>query len=206
MLLADKRALFIHNMRTGGTSIEQMVYAYKLSFDVRFPRPHAPIEFWVQRYPDIGEQIATSYFKFAFVRNTWERLASAYRLVYHMLSSGMYAEVYSYRHTAETFTWDEFMRMTMEDGTVPYCAYWTDQLALMRYDSRVVADFIGSYDSYERDWYRVSRMLRWRLYRPMRCTLGAPTPHPVRYTDEQVEWVRGRYREEIDMFKFEYRP
>jgi hypothetical protein len=59
------RAIFIHVPRTGGTSIARAINA---------PKPHVPIG----RYQLFDARRFDAYFKFAFVRNPWDRLLSSY--------------------------------------------------------------------------------------------------------------------------------
>lgn len=59
------RAVFIHVPRTGGNSISQAIGA---------PKPHVPIG----RYRLFDSRRFDDSFKFAFVRNPWDRLLSAY--------------------------------------------------------------------------------------------------------------------------------
>jgi hypothetical protein len=64
-------ALFLHNAKTGGGSIRNVIDKNKLYHKIMF-RDHSSIRFWKRLIQKHGLDY-DSIFKFAFVRNPWER-------------------------------------------------------------------------------------------------------------------------------------
>lgn len=64
----EHRCIFIHITKTAGTSVAKSLFGY-------LPYHYTAIDYRVI----YGRKTFTEYFKFAFVRNPWDRLYSAYR-------------------------------------------------------------------------------------------------------------------------------
>jgi len=83
MLVSDSRKfIFIHIPRTAGISVTQALTPFADGADLDFSQMP-----WEKEYPHytaeeiariVGEERFRGYFKFAFVRNPWERMVSRY--------------------------------------------------------------------------------------------------------------------------------
>ncbi len=147
-MISDRhKFIFVHINKTGGTSIEKIFEPDADRKDVRYKHASAayyrrkfPIRFW-------------RYFKFAFVRNPWDWLVSRY----HWSRDHQHLFDYSF---AEMLT-------RMQDGApLAADAPWLEREALLpQFDrlairGKVAVDFIGRYESLDRDFDRICTRLR----------------------------------------------
>jgi chondroitin 4-sulfotransferase 11 len=66
----SKKCIFVHIPKTAGTSVTDALFGT--------PRPrHRPLQWYEGMEPELYKE----YFKFAFVRNPWDRLVSGYHYV-----------------------------------------------------------------------------------------------------------------------------
>ncbi len=151
------------------------------------------------------------HWKFAFVRNPWERLVSIWRWRFNRLSTSQYVT-------------DDFALFVDE---LPYIApigiysnelppsEATTQLAWLRHNGQWLVDFIGRYENLQEDWTAISQALGigQRLTRARRTKLRWTLPYristelkPFRdfYNDHTRQVVAQFYAEEIELFGFTF--
>jgi len=92
MIIKNKKLLFIHIPRTGGTAIEDSFNVPNKRKNRNPPTQHNTLGQYLEK------ELVKSYFTFSFVRNPWDRLISWYLwahadIIYyqHMAEQGMYA-------------------------------------------------------------------------------------------------------------------
>lgn len=81
MLISHKyKFIFIHNPRTGGTSIRKMLYPCLSETDIKGSdnNPYYFHSTALELQQEIPSDIWNSYFKFVFVRNPWDKAVSQY--------------------------------------------------------------------------------------------------------------------------------
>ena len=203
MLSTRHRFLFVHIPKTAGNSVQSILRHYSNDeivsnhhqdgvemFGVRSARfdtrKHSTLAIYRREY---GEELYGSLFKFSCVRNPWQRAISAY---------------FS-RHRGEV-VWNrqEFMNLvrTMKPVAAFLSASETEVQPLAEAVRNV--DFLMRFESLEADF----RVVCERIGIPFQ-------PLPVRnqskredyrgyYDDETQELVRTLFREEIELFGYEF--
>ena len=206
----ERAFVFVHVPKTGGTSIQQALLGsgVKLAL-VGLSTPAqrqalAVTDDWLHHIPAVelrrilGAATWDQFFKFAFVRNPWERLVS----LYHFQRT-QFAEREDFRRKwpdiaarfASTNGFGEWLR----SSTAP--TLQLDRIADA--DGRLLVDFVGRFEHLGRDFAHVQQ----------RIGIHAALPHLLRsehrpyrdyYNDETRELVEQQYRRDVEAFGYAY--
>lgn len=173
------QVVFLHPNKCGGKSIEKALFGREVkpgSADHRLPKHYIR---------DLGRDNFNSYYKFAFRRNTWDRMVSIYHGRQQLLGSN------------KGISFEEFLNL-------PPSGFNKSQLDWFMYDGDFILDFCGRFENYREDWEKVLEQIG----------VGhIPLPHENKskhnhyteyYTDKTRNIVAGRYREEIEFFNFKF--
>lgn len=166
-----------------------------------FELMHFDLEHYQQTYPRRFRR----YFKFSFVRNPWARIYSQYRYQRFTLKAD----------SADTsFTeWLKRVEEVVEAGTGHLFArnrhiflrHVTNQYDWLTVDGELACDFVGFYESLERDFARVNDRLRARLRLPFtNASKGGTTDHRSAYDDWAVERVADWNRKDLDVWGYRF--
>ncbi|MGK0385844.1 MAG: hypothetical protein ACI849_000449 [Patiriisocius sp.] len=221
MLSKEKQFIFIHNFKTGGTSIEKKLGHFDaLSKDVQDHRTIKDFERLTQRatyaklsayalkkgksksslnafknmmHPELTKSQYNSYFKFTFVRNTWARMYSWYRNV--MKDPMMRA---SYNIIDTNLSFDDFLTTYIEHNTFSQLYFITDT------KGNVPMDFIGKFENLQEDFNYVCEKLAIEDSTLPKLLVRNYSHYSKNYTDKTKDLIYKLYKEEIDYFKFEF--
>ena len=207
MLISDSHQfVFVHVAKTGGDSIKLALWPLSIgpnlshrSSILRYaglPRDYRRFRFrvhdTVQRLErQVPAEIYQRYFKFAFVRNPWDRLVSAYsdRLNRPRRRPG--------RLFQTTNTFDEYVHFEARRGKL----FQHKQLAGA--DGQITLDFIGRFETLQEDFATVCT----------RLGIGIALPHVNRthhrpyhqYYDVALrDFVARHWQRDIEAFGYEY--
>lgn len=190
-----RRAIFVHIPKSGGISVRASIF------------PRVPIEHATAAdYEEIFGNAFWRYLKFAFVRNPYSRLASAY----HYLAHGGHPDFPDDRRFADEVlgnysSFDDFVVDWLRPGNLPERPHFLPQTHFVTLDQRNVLDFTGRFESLERDFHTVCGMLglgRLRLEH-RNPTPGVRPPLADFYrSDEVVRIVREVYASDFDVLGY----
>jgi len=218
MLLSHRyRFLFVHIAKTGGTSVraalnslrwkDPLYYlswpAYKLSgfcghrLGLKFPR-HSHIIAAKEMLPD---EYFDQLFKFAFVRNPWDLQVSSFHHIQRERPEVM--------NGIDDF--NEFMNWKFDPGRPPQ--YHIDTSLNLQTDylvdlhGNMLIDFLGRYESLEKDFAEVCGRLGVRLYLPhRRQAKDRQRDYRTYYNDHSVELVSQHFAQDIDKLGYQFDP
>ncbi len=141
----------------------------------------------------MSAELFDSYFKFAFVRNPWERLVSEYEFLLRTPTHGRHVRVSRMKHFREYIE----MQIPRPD------AYQINMLTGL--NGEIVADFIGKFEQLAEDWQVVCENIGIP-YQPLphRKKSGRSTDFRVRYTPADVDLVAQHWQREIDQFDYSF--
>ena len=208
MIIRQFEMLFFHVPRTAGTTIELM-------FD---PVPRDPSRF----YPDIifgfdrgrytqhldyrgmheyvPRELIERYFKFAFFRNTWDRLRSAYAYLKPHYDRKFGSFEGTVRHACTSIS----------SGLSPLGGHFgrqTEYLFKNGVSGELALDFIGRFEDFEDDFYRLCAMRNLRTKVPLLRTNASREPggdFRRYFSDELAELVFVTYQPEIEFFRYSF--
>lgn len=206
MLISDtKRFIFVHVPKTAGTSVKTALKPHALP---RPPHWHSllrrfglPRDYRRYRFPIhvslsliervVPPEVYRGYFKFAFVRNPWDRLVSFY---HNMLERPAHPQ---HRRVRRLGSFDAYVRYEVRRGKLRQYPMLVDS------SGRIGVDFLGRFENLAADFAEVCT----------RIGIESPLAHANRsnraeyrsYYDPSLrELVREHWREDIEKFGYEF--
>lgn len=183
MVSHQYRCIFVEIPKTGSTSIRQIV---------GFPeKPHLNI---CQIAETLPRETFEGYFKFAFVRNPWDRAVSLY-------------ERREGRRMKEHMSFAAFIDwMTLASATcihpLPH-RYQLDWLISPHGD--LLVDFVGRFESLAEDWRTIARRIGAEEGLPHANRHPEPRRHYTEYyTPRTIDIVQRRFAVDIEYFGYRF--
>jgi len=203
-----KPFIFVHIPKCAGTSIETALMPFATPHDdwkqlsdaerLRFWLPgkhglqHSKLRHFEKDF-DLKE-----YFKFAFVRNPWDRAISQLEYLRNTAKAAMFANK----------TIKEQLRILCTTKAT----IWAQDLSACQADYLVdkaeksCMDFVGRFENLKGDFAEICRKLGFE------CRIELPhvfrsrrSDHYSKFYDrESIQWVRERFSRDIEMFKYEF--
>lgn len=173
--------IFVHILKTAGTSIKQLFFDFPIDKkDVEFK--HNDIDFYYKKFPDK----AADYFKFTFVRNPWERLVSQYQW---RLFKG-------YQDRSQSFA--EWLRDSYE-------MWRNSQLRMISINNEIMLDFIGKFENLQEDWGKICDFLEIQHRRLPHLNNLSNRPHYMDlYDDHSRKLVEIGCMEKVEYFEYKF--
>jgi hypothetical protein len=201
MIAHDLRAIFVHIQKTGGESISTALGAGPSS-----PAKHA---FASELKGLYGDEAWRSYFKFAFVRNPWDRLVSWWSMIDReraAFQSGKRVNKFYAFVLTRARTFDEFLDRCDEDVQDTDGRKWiyrnqTDYITDA--DGRLMVDFVGRFERLELDFGAVAKRIGGQAALP-HVNRSAHEPYWRYYTTPMAEKVGHRFAQDIEMFGYRF--
>lgn len=135
MLLSHKyKFIFIHIPKTGGTSVKDALLPFS-DMIYSMPWKHRTAKYWKPNFPFWDD-----YFKFAFVRNPWDRMVSRRFYQKHVNPS---EEARAKGDACETF--EEFLALPRSMHIINQSQYIYD-------GDDCLLDFVGKYENFQEDF------------------------------------------------------
>lgn len=193
----DTRSIFIHVPKNAGTSIGRVLGV---------PRCHIPIS----RYAVFDRHAYKSYFKFAFVRNPWDRLLSAYACLLGCADRDFPFRdtIWARKHLAQFPDFEAFVLSLSDSRTshrITNYIHFRPQIGWVTLpgSDRVELDFVGRYESLADDFRVIAERLSIDPTLPVtnRSERGS---YKDAYTDRMRDIVANLYRADIEAFDYDF--
>lgn len=214
MLVSDtKRFVFIHNPKCAGTSVRDMLMAFETTGnkfwgvlqmpDRQIDRAHVPLDNMRALYPEIYK-LLPQYFSFAFVRDPYERVVSAYDYV-----EGRYVvNTPSYARQMNAYLQGNLHALVTDLS--PASIHFTPQHRFLFDGAERKVEHVFRYETLERD----VRLLHHRLGLPLApeaSLLRTNRARPRRATSAlldaaTIRKVNDHYARDFDSFGYSRRP
>jgi len=153
------------------------------------PRAHENILTVKRRMP---VELFNSYFKFAFVRNPWERLVSEYEFILNRPEHGRHKRVSGLKD------FDEFIHMQIPRPD----AYQLNTLSDRK--GHLLMDFVGQLENLDRDWRTVCKKIGIAHKELPRKNVTERKPYQSYYDTQSIQLVAKHWAREIKLFGYEY--
>jgi hypothetical protein len=209
MISHEHRCIFIHIPKCGGTSLEDVIWVDESS--------RTPENLWmgfINKYSnkyqtgglqhlkaeqvklDVGSDIFDSYYKFAIVRNPWDKAVSQFFYIKKR------RDLMKYIGLKEKDSFKKYLEKIQKKLHVQ----WDKQVDfLVDRDGHKIINFIGRFENYSADANLILERLGFS---------GVDIPHKKRgerggyheyYDDESMEIVAHLYKEDIEFLNYSFR-
>ena len=200
MFVSDSRKLvFIHIQKTGGITVDRLLNERIPDLRGLVAR-HGFASWGMDQLDDWDE-----YFKFAFVRNPWDRLVSWYSMVTTLPREGN--ELRRYVHdnssTFEEFIYNCTGEVKIKEGV--YYSFAYNQLDYVTDEhGNVLVDFIGRLENFDKDIQEVFRRIGFELETVPHKNRSGHQHYSTFYTPETEMIIRERFKRDIEYFGYEF--
>src|SRR5262245_58601356 len=194
IISASRRFVFVHVPKSAGTSIRAALAPFGDGGSAASPdTTHETLAALLARHPEL-----VTHFKFAFVRNPWERLVSFF--------------CYARQRLAPTFP--QFQRMDGLEAMLRLIdrdTGWLCALHAVRPQSDYIcgedgarlADFVGRHEQLEADFARACRRIGISVALP-RMNVSRHDHYATCYNGWSRDFVAARYGRDIDEFGYAF--
>jgi hypothetical protein len=185
------QCIFIHIPKNAGTSVAQALFG-------RGSR-HVPcIE-----YEKANPRKFRRYFKFAFVRNPWDRLYSAYHF---LRKGGMSSQdsAWANAHLGQFQSFEEFVHEWVnQDNVMSWVHFMHQHHFIIGSNGQMAMDYLGRMENIKADFDFVSRKLGISV--PLSAlNKTEKDPYVKAYTSEMIEIVGRVYRQDVSMLGYTF--
>lgn len=188
------KCIFIHITKTGGTSITNALFHVKSGHNT-----------WKQ-YEIFDSEKFNNYFKFAFVRNPWDRFLSAYIYLKNGGDNSIdknWADI----HLSEFDNFEDFVISLKDKKQAPKILKWMhfspQYLYLCDYKLKTKVDFVGRFENINDDFDYVKNKLgiNSNLQHLRKSKRGNYKEY---YTQQTREIVANLYKQDIRIFNYSF--
>ena len=194
----DKRFLFIRIQKTASSSIKESLFN-------ECPDCIETLTHSIAK--DEKEKITNwdNYFKFAFVRNPFERLVSWYNMIQFNYNP-IFEPNNLWKYAMDNSTnFTEFIKNCTEpilEGEYR-CFAW-NQLDYISNDNGIIIDFIGRYENLNSDFEVICHNIGINAPILPKVRVGKQVNYRDYYTDETKSIISERFKRDIDYFNYKF--
>lgn len=188
----ELRCIFVHIPKTGGVSVAKGLFG-------NHGGSHIPIRVHRRIF---GKRLFGEYFKFAFVRNPWDRLVSAYAF---LKKGGMDKDDrrFADEHAKILESFETFVREGLVDPAVLRHIHLVPQTEWLTIDGRIAADFVGRFEKMGDDFREVCRRLGRDVTLPHH-NASRHRDYRTCYDDATAARVGEVYRTDVEAFGYSF--
>ena len=212
MLVSHSRKLiFVHIQKTGGMTVTRILR--KNVSDVSRLRPKHEFAVRAMEEPEWNE-----YFKFAFVRNPWDRLVSWYSMIRNAdatlshqtpINQKEKPHLKLWRYVLDnSSTFEEFIKNCTDEIEIKKGVFHSLTYNQLDYvsdrDGNLLVDFIGRFENFQSDLLEVSNRLGLEVESIPHTNRSGHRHYSSFYTPETEMIVRERFKRDIEYFGYEF--
>lgn len=207
-IIHEYKFIFIHVAKCAGCSISN-------SISEKIPcNGHYTVANYEKKFPHLFDE----YFKFAFVRNPWDRIVSAYENSPKTIEKFPYFEEFidilyknkSLFHEPKSISWTPWA-IKIPDLPKTLIHFWPAHLCLRNKEGELKTDFIGRFENLQKDFDKVCKSIGLPLSKLPHANKRKSKRRRRRasfykdlYNDKTINQVGEIYKDDIELFGYEY--
>jgi len=194
--MKETQSIFVHIPKNGGKSIITSVYGA----DIHEGAGHADYKFYKGVF---GKRNFARFFKFAFVRNPWDRLYSGYTFVKQGgfgLPADREAQAIIGKRTFESFVHD----LLPGDALDRLIIFRPQTLFVCDDAGRCVLDRACRFEHFSQEFELICHRLGIEADMPHVNPSKRPLSYQAAYTDAMIAIVAEKYADDIDTFGYRF--
>ena len=210
MISHDKKCIFIHIPKCGGTSVEDVIWPQKqgrteddlwMGFVSRFENKYQTggLQHLLARQvrEEVGSDVFSAYYKFAFVRNPWDRIVSQFA---YMQQRPDLMDFLGMTSDTEFKAYLELIRRKEHVQWMPQVRFLLDQ------DGSLLVDRIGRLEAFDEDCEQIFSALGLPLDQlPGHANRSKRQPFQAYYSDDEtIEAVADIFSEDISFLGYKF--
>lgn len=193
------KCIFIHIPKTAGISISKTLFG-------NLSGSHHGITYYNQLF---GKRTVEQYFKFAFVRNPWDRLYSAFTF----LKKGGITENdarFSLENLSGVNSFEAFVLEWLNPESMLCYWHFVPQhrfLTSKKNRDLIQVDFIGRFEHLEEDFHRVCQQLKMPKKNLLHINDNRrknKDSYTCYYNEQMIQRVAELYRKDIELFEYAF--
>jgi len=186
MISHDHKVIFIHINKTAGTSVERA-----FDVDVSFgDRKHLRA---LQIRGRVGHEVWDSYFKFAIVRNPWDKVVS----MYHHRKQNSRKETLPQKMPFSMWVKNLPYIKTKESRTTNQLDWITDR------KGNIIIDYVARFENLSKEWEKLKELGNFDL-ELSHVNKSIHKPYQEYYDEESRDIVTERFKKDIDYFGYTF--
>lgn len=197
----DTQSIFVHIPKTAGISLRTALYGSSVGYHMSLRDYY--LAFSLESY--------LAYFKFAFIRNPWDRLYSAFR---YLSGAGCTrTDRLWWNEHFGNISFQEFVDNHIKTNGIPKCLHFTPQVTFLsasRFPSlsskTFGVNFLGLYENLAADFtYICSKLkLEKQLNHLNSSKTNSRSPYTECYTPEMIQVIAKVYEADIQAFGYSF--
>ena len=201
MLVSDSRKLvFVHIQKTGGSTVHRLLEANVPDLNIIKPTH----QFAIQGIKELEGW--DEYYKFAFVRNPWDRLVSWYSMVTKFKKWNKYPLWQYVRDNSSTF--EEFIYNCTDEVEIREGVHYSFAYNQLDYvtdkNGNLLVDFIGRLENFDEDVREAFSRIGIELKTIPHKNRSRHKHYSEFYTPETEMIVRERFKKDIEYFGYQF--
>ena len=193
MIISHKhKFIFIHIPKTGGVSVYETLSKICGGNDIlkKDSARHVSAQKIKIR---VGDKLWNSYFKFAFVRNPWDRQLSLYFYIRKTQDNKYHKQVMKHN------SFNEFILGLSRN----HCVF-PQQYNVTDDNNKLIVDFIGRLENIERDFQIICKRIGLPYIKLPHLNKSKHKHYAEYYTKETERVVAEEYKDDIEMFGYSF--